>query len=335
MLPLRSANLSFNVRGQVAEILVKEGDTVKTGDVIARLKNDSLRTAVDEAQAAVDFAQASQVNYQMQLPKQIAEAEAEVKAAQARQASASAGRDNQAARIEAEAALAQAKYNQQQLETSLNLLYLYDQENSETADDLRLQLQSAIEATQAAQARLDALKAGSLSDRANAAQISAAAASQAAAQTRLDQLKAEAAGKAVDTYSAAIKQAEAALLAAQLALSETEIRAPFAGTIAKINLKVGEQIAAGTPAIVLADLTGWQIETKDLTEIQVPSVKVGQSVTVKVDALPAIELKGEVVSIGEVSLLNSGDVVYPVRVSLLDTDPRLRWGMTVVAQFEQ
>jgi multidrug resistance efflux pump len=178
------------------------------------------------------------------------------------------------------------------------------------------------------------LKTGSLNDRANVAQISAASASQAAAQVRLDQLKAEADGKAVDTYEAAIKQAQAALLTVQLALSETEIKAPFAGTIAKINLKLGEQVAAGTPAIVLADFSGWRIETKDLTEIKVPSVKAGQPVTVKVDALPDIELKGKVESIGQVSQLNSGDVVYPVKVSLLDNDPRLRWGMTVVVKFD-
>ena len=335
ILPLQSANLSFSVGGQVAEIPVKEGDTIKAGDVIARLKNESLRAAVAEAQAGVDSAKAAQANYQRQLPRQIAATEAEVKAAQARQVGASAGRNNQAAIIEAEATLAQAKYSQQQLETALQLMYLYKKENSKSAGDIRLQLQSAIEAAQAAQARLNALRIGSLSDRASVAQIDAASASEAAAQVRLDQLKTEAAGKTVDTYAAAIKQAEASLLAAQLALSETEIKAPFAGTIAKINLKLGEQVAAGTPALVLADLSGWRVETNDLTEIKVPSIKAEQLVTVKADALPDIELKGKVDSIGEVSQLKSGDVVYTVKVSLGDNDPRLRWGMTVVVKFGQ
>ena len=333
IMPLQSANLSFNVGGQVAEIPVKEGDTVKAGDVIARLKNDSLRAAVAEAQTGIDSAKAAQVNYQRQLPRQIAATEAEVKAAQARQVDASTGRDNQAASIDAESALAQAQYNQQQLETALQLMYFYKQENSKSAGDIRSQLQSAIEATQAAQARLNALKIGSLNDRASVAQIDAASAGEAAAQAQLDQLQAEAAGKAVDTYAAAIKQAEAGLLAAQLALSETEITAPFAGTIAKINLKLGEQAAAGAPAIVLADLSGWRVETNDLTEIKVPLVKVGQAVTVKADALPDVELKGKVDSIGEVSQLKSGDVVYTVKVSLIDNNPRLRWGMTVVVKF--
>ena len=334
VLPLQSATLSFNVGGQVAEILVNEGDKVKAGDVIVRLKNDSLRAAVTEAQAGVESAKAAQANAQRQLPRQIAAAQAEVKAAQAQQLLSAAGRDNQAAIFDAESALAQAKYGQQQLQTAVDTLNVYNRGDGSRADDLRLQLQSAMDVTQAAQAQLDALKAGSPNDRANVAQISAASASETAAQVRLNQLQAEADGKAVDTYEPEIKQAEATLLAAQLALSGTEIRAPFAGTIAQINLKPGEQVAAGTPAIVLADLSGWQVETKDLNEIKVPSVKVGQSVTVRADALPDVELKGKVESIGDVSQLNGGDVGYPVKIDLLDDDPRLRWGMTVEVTFE-
>ena len=334
VLPLQSATLRFNVGGQVAEILVNESDKVKAGDVIVRLKNDSLRAAVTEAQAGVESAKAAQANAQRQLPRQIAAAQAEVKAAQAQQLLSAAGRDNQAAIFDAESALAQAKYGQQQLQTAVDTLNVYNRGDGSRADDLRLQLQSAMDVTQAAQAQLDALKAGSPNDRANVAQISAASASETAAQVRLNQLQAEADGKAVDTYEPEIKQAEATLLAAQLALSGTEIRAPFAGTIAQINLKPGEQVAAGTPAIVLADLSGWQVETKDLNEIKVPSVKVGQSVTVRADALPDVELKGKVESIGDVSQLNGGDVVYPVKIDLLDDDPRLRWGMTVEVTFE-
>lgn len=75
--------------------------------------------------------------------------------------------------------------------------------------------------------------------------------------------------------------------------------------------------------------------TDDLTEIKVPTIKVGQTVTIKVDALPELALKGEVVSIGSVFQEKSGDIVYPVKVKLIDTDPRLRWGMTANVTFEK
>jgi multidrug efflux pump subunit AcrA (membrane-fusion protein) len=334
LLPDQSANLGFEVTGQVAEILIQEGASVKTGEMIARLKNDSLQAAVAQAQAAVEVAQAAQSNYKMQLPKLIAQAGAALKAAQAKQLSLSAGNNTQAAVLDAQSALAQAQYLQQQLETAMDQLYVYKLENSSRANDLRLQVQSAREATAAAQANLAALQKGSLTNLANNASIGAASAEVIAAQAQLDQLQAEADGTAADTFSAAIDQAQAALSSAQQALSQTELHAPFSGSIAQLNLNLGEQISAGKVIVVLADLSKWKVETKDLTEFKVPLVKAGQSVMVSVDALPDMILNGKVESISGLSQLNGGDVVYPVKIDLSDVDPRLRWGMTVVVKFQ-
>ena len=76
---------------------------------------------------------------------------------------------------------------------------------------MKLAYENAVKATQAAEARLKALKSGSPSDRATGAQIDAAKASEAAAQARLDQLIAERDGKATDSFEAAIQQAQAAI----------------------------------------------------------------------------------------------------------------------------
>ena len=334
IVPKQSVNLSFNTGGEMAEVLVKEGDAVKAGDVIARLNSDALQAAVAQAEAGVAVAKANEAKYLDTLPQQIAAAEAEVKSAQAQIAAASAKRDTQAALIEAEAALAQARYAQQQAQTA------YDRITDaglggEIEERARLALQSAIMMTQAAQARVDALKSGSPSDRADAAQIAAASASLKAAQARLEQLQAEAEGRVDTTYAAAIQQAEAALMSAQVALSHAELRAPSAGTIARLDLKVGEMVAPSAVAVVLADFSEWRVETDDLTEIDVPGVSAGQAVTVRIDALPDLTLKGIVESIGSLYQEKSGDVVYPVKIKLIDSDPRLRWGMTVAATFEK
>ncbi len=334
LVPIQSVSLSFGAGGEVAEVLVAEGDLVKSGEVIARLRDDSLQAAIAQAEAGLAVAQANQAKYLEQLPRQIAAAEAEVRSAQAQLAAASAKRDNGAALIEAEAAFAQARFAQQQAQTAYDRMIELEMLGT-VEEQARLALETAIKNTRAAQARVDALKSGSPSDRADSAQIAAASASLGAAQARLDQVKAEAAGKPDDTYAAAVQQAEAVLLSAQTALTETELRAPSDGVMAKIDLKVGERIAPGAAVAVLADLSGWQIETDDLTEIDVPSVSVGQVVTIKVDALPELALKGEVESIGSLFQEKSGDVTYPVTIKLLDSDPRLRWGMTVATTFEK
>jgi hypothetical protein len=76
------------------------------------------------------------------------------------------------------------------------------------------------------------------------------------------------------------------------------------------------------------------VETRDLTELDVVKVKPGQQVRVKPDALPELELTGTVESIDQIFTERIGDVLYTVHIRLNETDPRLRWGMTVNAVFE-
>ena len=57
--PQHWANLNFATSGAVAEILVKEGDSVKAGAVLARLDNATLKSAVAEAEAALIVIKAS------------------------------------------------------------------------------------------------------------------------------------------------------------------------------------------------------------------------------------------------------------------------------------
>jgi HlyD family secretion protein len=330
--PVQFVNLMFASGGEVAEVLVKEGDTVKAGDVIARVKSDLQQAAVARAEAGIAAAQASEAKYIEQLPQQIAAAEAEIQAAQAAIAGTAARRNDPAAIAGAEAALLQAKMKQQGAEDAYKKVIDKGQLGP-TEEQARLVVDTAKRETEAAQLRLNQLKSGSASYRAQGAEIAASQARLDAAQVRLDQLKAEANGQPNPTYAAAIKQAEAGLAAAKTAVADTELRAPIAGTIAKLDVKPGEMAAPGLPIGILADFSSWQIVTDDLTEIKVPNITVGQSVVVTFDALPNLDLKGTVDSIGALFQTNSGDIVYPVKVNLIEVDPRLRWGMTAALEF--
>ena len=332
--PVQSANLSFAIGGEVAEVLVREGDIVKAGDVIARLRAGSQHAAVARAEAGVAVAKAALAKYQEQLPQWIAAAEAGVQSAQAQIAVAAAKQDDRVALAAAEAALAQAVVNQKQAQDAYDDIIKANQLGP-TEERARLMLENAKRATEAAQLRLNQLKAGSLVDRANEAEVVAAEAQLQAAQANLDELKAEASGKPNPTYEAALHQAEAALQSANAQLADTELRAPFAGTIAQVTIKAGETAAPGAAAVVLADFSGWQIATNDLTEIKVPTITIGQDVTVTLDALPDVTLKGKVQSIGQLYQEKSGDVVYPVKIDLVDINPALRWGMTAQVTFAQ
>ncbi len=86
--------------------------------------------------------------------------------------------------------------------------------------------------------------------------------------------------------------------------------------------------------MVIADDADWVVETVDLTEIEVIDIQVGQAATVELDALPDLLLSGEVESIKDLAEEKRGDVTYTVVLKLLETDPRLRWGMTTLVMFE-
>lgn len=117
-------------------------------------------------------------------------------------------------------------------------------------------------------------------------------------------------------------------------LASAEIRAPFTGVITNLDLKIGEFKTSGQPLLTIADTSNWIVKTKDLTEIDVVNIKDGQPVTVKFDALPGVEFKGNVLSIGDNFSENQGDVVYEVTILLTDKNPAMRWGMTAVVTFK-
>jgi HlyD family secretion protein len=131
---------------------------------------------------------------------------------------------------------------------------------------------------------------------------------------------------------AGLASAQATLVSAQATLSDFELKAPLAGTVARVNLDVGELAAPGTPVISLGSTSNWHVETDDLTEIDMVQVAVGQPVKVTVDAIPDREFNGIVADIAPRSETKRGDVTYTVTIELTDAeDAPLRWGLTAFA----
>jgi len=127
---------------------------------------------------------------------------------------------------------------------------------------------------------------------------------------------------------------EARLNAAKAGVAAFEVTAPFDGVVAKLDAKLGSTINAGQIAVTIADMSNWTVVTTDVTEIDVVKLKEGQPVTVTLDAIPDVEMKGEVLSIGQNYGQNQGDIVYEVTIVLTDVNPAIRWGMTAAVKFK-
>ena len=135
-----------------------------------------------------------------------------------------------------------------------------------------------------------------------------------------------------DTDKLALLQAR--LKAAEAGVAAFSIIAPFDGVVSDVNVADGEQAGPQNWAVKLADTSSWNIETSDVTELEVVDIQEGQKVTFTADALPGVTMQGVVTEVSQSSYTQNGDVIYTVRIKADNVDPRLRWGMTVEVIFE-
>lgn len=273
----------------------------------------------------------------------------------------------------AQVAAAQADYQaiQDGYDTIIDTCFT-DQDGNEicpllgpTEENARFQLQAANLNLQAAQAGLDQLLAGPTAAQRSAAggAVSVAIANREGAeaqlalilagatpeqirqaevgvdQARLGIAQAEAAvtqaQAAVTQAQAVVTTAEAGVAAAQAALDRLTLTAVFDGTVARIDIGVGEIASPAVPVVTVADFSAWLVETTDLTELDVANVTEGANVTIELDAIPNETLNGTVTQVATVASLSQGDIVYAVEIELAPA-PNLpiRWGMTAFVTVE-
>lgn len=141
-----------------------------------------------------------------------------------------------------------------------------------------------------------------------------------------------------DTEKLSLAQGRLDYASAQVAvarniLSSYELKAPFDGTVSDVNVSVNQQTGPETWAIALIDGSQWYVDTSDLTEYDVVEIKVGDTASITVDALPEIKMTGVVEEIDNTPKMQAGDVLYTVRLRVDAPDPRLKWGMTMEVTF--
>ena len=146
------------------------------------------------------------------------------------------------------------------------------------------------------------------------------------AQRRLDVARSALATQqaAIATAQAGLKQAEAQVQVQQVALANTEIRAPFDGVVLVKNANVGDMItpfssASGTSGAVvtLADMATLEVEA-DVSESNVARVRVDQPVEITLDALPDTRFRGAVSRIVPTVDRAKATVMTKIRFERLD-----------------
>lgn len=104
----------------------------------------------------------------------------------------------------------------------------------------------------------------------------------------------ETAAQQVAERQAQLAEARANLSSARTQLSYNYIRAPQDGWITMRNVDLGTYLQAGTQVFEIVATQGWI--TANFKETQLNGMRVGQRVTISVDAFPALRLRGHVQS---------------------------------------
>jgi len=372
----KKVTVVVEVGGQISTLAVREGDQVTAGTVLAQLDTTFLDAQIARAQAGVDAARAHLAQVRAG-----ARAE-EVEQARAALAQALATRDGaaqalknaqaireqpqeldaQIAQARAQLAAAQAAVTQAENQVQAAKIARERYRGATSLED-RAAFQIADSQTRAAEAGVQAARAARdgaqvaldllLAMRANPIQLNAQLhAAQASydqsvaaveiAQANLDRVLAGATQEQIAMAEAQVLQAEATLEQLYVQRDKMTLRAPIAGIVTALPVRVGENVQPGAPLLTLTNLDTVQL-TLYVPETQIGRVKVEQRVRVTVDGLPGRTFEGKVHFIASQAEFTPTTVqtkeeraktVFMVKVRLANPDHVLKPGMPADAIIE-
>jgi HlyD family secretion protein len=296
---------SSQISGRISELLVKEGDRITRGQLIAILQPDELR----EERAFYEYSAAgigSQVReseaalrwQEQQVRDQIVQAEATLASTESQQAAVNAELEN--ARI----TLARA---QRMLKDGIGTAEQLDQ--ATTAHEVAKSRVAALAK------QIDAQKAGVALARVNAEQVS----------IRQSQLS----GQRQQQQAATAQRAKA-----DVRLAYTEIHSPIDGIVDVRAAHPGEVVTPGQPVVTVIDPDNLWVRV-DVEETYIERAKLGDLLTVRLPS--GEERKGKVIyRAADAGFATQRDVsrtkrdikTFEIRLQLDNADRRLAVGMT-------
>lgn len=276
------AAVAAKTSGRIREITVREGDLVKSGQVIATLDDDQIKAREEQERAAVTQAEAKVVQAQQEISvleaqlqqnrlamtQSQADAQGRVSQAQAEVAAA------EASLAQARATLKQAVYDKEKFTTLVKQGVVSDRESMQytTAAETQEAVVAAAERqVEAARGALHAAKASLDNPAIRAAQVAAIERQISQAQTVVAWSQADA------------NRARSRLQEAQANRRDLNIVAPFDGTIATRAAEPGEVVAAGAPIVTLVNLN--QVYLRGfIPEGDIGRIRVGQPARIYLDS---------------------------------------------------
>jgi membrane fusion protein (multidrug efflux system) len=300
--------LAPRISGRIAKVLVHDNQKVKAGDELIVLEDADVRARVAKAEAELAIARAEERAAEAQEAIAAAGAQGGLDSAQAHLSSSRVDVNSADTQIAvSRAALERSQADAQKIALELGRVTALRKSGAATAEQLdnaKIADTSARAAVAQARAALAVAEGAKVAARSRVAEAAGRVTASAPVEAQLEAARAH-----TELTRARVQASEAALELAQLDLSYTHLRAPRAGSIAKLSAREGQLINVGQPIAELVPSETYVVA--NFKETQITRMRPGDPVEIELDAYPGQSLKGTIES------LSSGT---GARFSLLPAD---------------
>jgi membrane fusion protein (multidrug efflux system) len=131
-------------------------------------------------------------------------------------------------------------------------------------------------------------------------------------------------GQAKDEAENNLKVAQAALTLTEAKLAKATLKAPFSGIIGLRSVSVGDYVKEGADIVNLESIDPLKVDFR-VPEMYLAQVKVGQPLSVALDAMPGKTFEGRVFAVNP--LLDAAGRAVVIRAQVRNADTSLRPGM--------
>jgi HlyD family secretion protein len=291
------SNLNFGSSGQISVINVKAGDKVIKGKELAKLDTLTLEATVSAAKVTLNQAKISQIQAESNL------------------ASAQLNLEKIEAVKKIQDDITDAKWNLKIIQMQANEARTYD--SSFSSADWSSTITDAQNILTRQENKLaDLLKNKEYSDYIYA--YGQEYDRMVVEDAKIKQLAVESARLNYQNAQDIVDLAQKNLDLAKKQLDDATIKAPFDGLVAEVNQNPGDILSAPAalkdPVIYMIDPGSLELVV-GVNELDVPKIKIGQNVTVKVDAFPDKKVEGVISKISPVPTLQGSITDYNVTIT--------------------
>lgn len=335
----RSINLSPKSAGVIKSLLVKEGDRVHQGQVLAVMDDANLRGQLTQMRGQLMQQEANLQRLRAgSRPEEIGRAEAQLAEAEANLQQLQMGNRSQEIN-QANAQLEQAKANLRLKAADLQRYeQLYNQGgiSRQTFDQKATDRDVARTQVTAAEQTLSLQQAGARPE-----QITQAEARVRQQQESLAALRAGNRSEDIAQAEAQVAAARGSLQTVEAQMQDLQVLAPFDGVILNIGTNVGSFVSpsamggAGGSSSAILTLAGDRNQVvTNVSESQIRNIQSGQTVIIKADAFPGETFNGQVVSIAPQASVAQNVTSFEVKIDIATGNQKLKAGMNIEANFE-